>query len=215
AGLAEQRPRAGPGAGRGRAAGLAIAGRLGDDVPDRAGRPRGSAGAARRGHHLAAGLRGLRGLGPGPAAGGDRGGRLVRGLRRADGRLPCGAGTALARGAPAAGRRVRHRGHLPGRPDAQLKAQPPRGGGVDSVLVSTGSDIREDTRTVPDLSHGDGDHERFAHYVDKDKIVDSAVTGTPVVALCGKVWVPSRDPRRFPVCPEGKEIYESLPEGDG
>ena len=88
------------------------------------------------------------------------------------------------------------------------------GGSVDSVLVSTGSDIREDTRTRPDLSPGEGDHERFAHYVDKDKIVDSAVTGTAVVALCGKVWVPSRDPKRFPVCPECKEIYESLPAGD-
>jgi Protein of unknown function (DUF3039) len=79
--------------------------------------------------------------------------------------------------------------------------------------VSTGSDVREDTRTRPDLSHGDGDHERFAHYVDKNKIVDSAVTGTPVTALCGKVWVPNRDPQRFPVCPECKEIWESLPEG--
>lgn len=65
----------------------------------------------------------------------------------------------------------------------------------------------------PDLSTGDGDHERFAHYVLKDKIMDSAVNGTPVVALCGKVWVPNRDPKRFPVCPECKEIYESLPEG--
>jgi hypothetical protein len=27
------------------------------------------------------------------------------------------------------------------------------------------------------------------------------------------VWVPSRDPKRFPVCPECKEIYESLPHG--
>ena len=90
---------------------------------------------------------------------------------------------------------------------------------LDSVLVSTevlpGSDVREDTRTRPDLSHGDGDHERFAHYVDKDKIVDSAVTGTPVVALCGKVWVPSRDPKKFPVCPDCQRIYESLPEGGG
>ena len=58
-------------------------------------------------------------------------------------------------------------------------------------------------------SDGDGDHERFAHYVDKHKIVDSAVSGTPVVALCGKVWVPSRDPKRFPVCPECKEILTS------
>jgi hypothetical protein len=80
--------------------------------------------------------------------------------------------------------------------------------------VSTGSDVREDTKVVPDLNVGDGDHERFAHYADKDKIMESALSGTPVVALCGKVWVPSRDPQRFPVCPECKEIYESLPEGD-
>src|SRR5258708_12840692 len=90
------------------------------------------------------------------------------------------------------------------------------GGSVDSLLVSTEvlpeSDIREDTRTRPDLSHGDGDHERFAHYVDKHKIVDSAVTGIPVVALCGKVWVPSRDPNPYPVSPESKKTYESLPQ---
>ena len=83
-----------------------------------------------------------------------------------------------------------------------------------STEVLPGSDVREDTGTVPDLSHGDGDHERFAHYVDKDKIVDSAVTGTPVIALCGKVWVPSRDPKKYPVCPACKEIYENLPPGE-
>jgi len=61
-----------------------------------------------------------------------------------------------------------------------------------------------------------GDHERFAHYVRKNKIVDAAVFGAPVVALCGKVWVPSRDPKKFPVCPACKEIYEGLrPGGDG
>lgn len=64
-------------------------------------------------------------------------------------------------------------------------------------------------------SHGDdGDHERFAHYVPKDKLTAAMVNGTPVIALCGKVWVPSRDPQRFPVCPECKEIYQQLPPGD-
>ena len=58
-----------------------------------------------------------------------------------------------------------------------------------------------------------GDHERFAHYVQKDKIIESAVTGTPVIALCGKVWVPNRDPGKFPVCPECREIFEGLPHG--
>jgi hypothetical protein len=58
-----------------------------------------------------------------------------------------------------------------------------------------------------------GDHERFSHYVRKEKIVESAVMGTPVVALCGKVWVPGRDPKQFPVCPKCKEIYNLLPPG--
>ena len=68
---------------------------------------------------------------------------------------------------------------------------------------------REETALDP------GDHERFAHYVRKDKIVASAVSGKPVVALCGKVWVPARDPSRFPVCPVCKEIYQSLNAGPG
>jgi len=69
------------------------------------------------------------------------------------------------------------------------------------------------TETIPETSHGSGDHDRFAHYVLKDKIVESAVTGTPVIALCGKVWVPSRDPSRYPMCPECKRLYELGPEG--
>jgi hypothetical protein len=55
-----------------------------------------------------------------------------------------------------------------------------------------------------------GDHERFAHYVRKNKIMESALSGEPVVALCGKVWVPNRDPKRFPVCPTCKEIHAGL-----
>ena len=55
-----------------------------------------------------------------------------------------------------------------------------------------------------------GDHERYSHYVRKEKIVETAVMGTPVVALCGKTWVPGRDPDKFPVCPTCKEIYEGL-----
>ena len=57
-----------------------------------------------------------------------------------------------------------------------------------------------------------GDHERYSHYVRKEKIVESAVMGSPVVALCGKVWVPNRDPQKFPVCPECQEIYDGLRE---
>jgi len=73
----------------------------------------------------------------------------------------------------------------------------------------TAVDERVDEReqTIPTE---DGDHERFSHYVPKDKLTEAMVMGTPVVALCGKVWVPSRDGTKYPVCPECKEIWESL-----
>lgn len=58
-----------------------------------------------------------------------------------------------------------------------------------------------------------GDRERFAHYVRKEKIMESALSGAPVIALCGKVWTPGRDPQKFPVCPECKEVYEGLRPG--
>jgi hypothetical protein len=78
-----------------------------------------------------------------------------------------------------------------------------------------GTGVLEDTRVDERVQTTDnGDHERFSHYVPKDKLMDAMVNGTPVIALCGKVWVPSRDPERFPVCPECKEIWESLRKGD-
>jgi len=61
------------------------------------------------------------------------------------------------------------------------------------------------------LQEDDGGHDRFAHYVKKEKIVESAVTGKAVRALCGKKWIPSRDPEKYPVCPVCKEIYDGLP----
>nr|WP_237690230.1 DUF3039 domain-containing protein [Nocardioides panacisoli] len=77
---------------------------------------------------------------------------------------------------------------------------------------SAGSDTLEDRRTVPT---DNGDHERFSHYVEKDKLTDAMVNGTAVRALCGKMWVPSRAPEKFPVCPTCKEIWEGFPDDSG
>jgi hypothetical protein len=69
-------------------------------------------------------------------------------------------------------------------------------------------------RELEELLHNQnvdpGDHERFSHYVKKEQILESAMTGKPVKALCGKMWTPGRDPEKFPVCPSCKEIYEKL-----
>ena len=64
-------------------------------------------------------------------------------------------------------------------------------------------------------STDDGDADRFAHYVRKDKIAAAAATGRPVVALCGKVWTPGRDPSAYPVCPTCRSIYEQMRSGGG
>ena len=59
-----------------------------------------------------------------------------------------------------------------------------------------------------------GDDERFAHYVLRRKLGDAIFDGGAVQALCGKVWVPTRDPKRFPVCPECKDLFDGMPPGD-
>ncbi|WP_136313832.1 DUF3039 domain-containing protein [Actinomyces procaprae] len=65
-------------------------------------------------------------------------------------------------------------------------------------------------------STDDGDADRFAHYADKRKVEAAMRTGRPVVALCGKLWVPKHDASKYPVCPTCKQIYEQMrPGGDG
>lgn len=85
--------------------------------------------------------------------------------------------------------------------------QPPSHPSEPTTQPSSGTSVleREELR-----EQEPGDNERFSHYVKKDKIMSSAVSGQPVVALCGKVWTPGRDPKKYPVCPQCKEIYESL-----
>lgn len=84
--------------------------------------------------------------------------------------------------------------------------------GLDDDRIGGGTDVLD--RELEKLLEGelteDGDHDRFAHYVPKDKIVESAVTGKPVRALCGKKWIPGRDPSRFPVCPDCQKIYDRI-----
>lgn len=73
------------------------------------------------------------------------------------------------------------------------------------TLESTGTI----TRTVTEDA-APGDHDLFAHYVRKEQIMASAMDGTPVLALCQKKWIPGRDPQKFQVCPECKDIYENV-----
>lgn len=71
------------------------------------------------------------------------------------------------------------------------------GGTLPSVPTETLTPVEAPQRETTD----DGDHDRFAHYAKKADIARAYVTGEAIVALCGKKWVPSRDPSRYPICP--------------
>lgn len=77
-------------------------------------------------------------------------------------------------------------------------------GGTDTLI-----DVRPALNEVLTPTD-DGDHERFAHYVRKNKMMESMVKGKALRALCGKKWVPNRDPEKFPICPTCLEIYNTL-----
>lgn len=66
------------------------------------------------------------------------------------------------------------------------------------------------TDLLPKLSDGDTGDIVF-HYVDKSKIVESAVMGGAVTALCGAVFEVTRSPKPgSPVCGPCKEMLGLL-----
>jgi Protein of unknown function (DUF3039) len=79
------------------------------------------------------------------------------------------------------------------------------------TIERTKTDERVDER-VDDGT--DSDTPKYFHYVKKDKIAESAVMGTHVVALCGEVFPVTRSAKPgSPVCPDCKRIYEKLKTG--
>jgi DUF3039 family protein len=78
------------------------------------------------------------------------------------------------------------------------------GGMQTQTIERTDTDERVDDGT-------DDDAPKFFHYVKKDKIAESAVMGTHVVALCGEVFPVTKAAKPgSPVCPDCKKIYDKL-----
>ncbi|MCS4535230.1 DUF3039 domain-containing protein [Corynebacterium sp. HS2168-gen11] len=65
-------------------------------------------------------------------------------------------------------------------------------------------DIREDS-TIDD------DTPKMFHYVKRNQIVESAVSGRMVIALCGETFPVTKQAKPgSPVCPDCEEAYRSL-----
>jgi hypothetical protein len=69
------------------------------------------------------------------------------------------------------------------------------------TLTPAPAEITTPVETPQPVDTDGGDHDRFAHYARKADITRAYVTGEAIVALCGKKWVPTRDPTRYPICP--------------
>lgn len=54
------------------------------------------------------------------------------------------------------------------------------------------------------------DSKHFAHYAEAAEVTEAYVMGNPIIALCGKIFVPFRNPEKLPVCPTCKEIINAL-----
>ena len=82
----------------------------------------------------------------------------------------------------------------------------PTPGPAPTPVIDPDTDVRPST--------GDGDHDRFAHICRKEDVTRAYVTGEAIEALCGKKWVPTRDPDRYPVCPACKEALAAVRNSD-
>ena len=84
-----------------------------------------------------------------------------------------------------------------------------------------GIELLKPETTDPDLE----DENRVSHIVGpvftddgnkisgRARIMEAMVNGTPVEALCGYIWVPSRDPDNYPVCQACLNVSKG--QGDG
>ncbi|GIU84674.1 MAG: hypothetical protein KatS3mg008_1449 [Acidimicrobiales bacterium] len=69
--------------------------------------------------------------------------------------------------------------------------------------------------TVPDgktdvLRQREGDEPDVAHIARSEDVTRAYVTGEPIKALCGVVFVPSRDPSQFPVCEACRRVLDRI-----
>lgn len=95
----------------------------------------------------------------------------------------------------------------------QSQNQRPQNYGLEEQTQgSTGIGVLERPETQEEKP---GDRDRFAHYVAANRLGAARMSGQPVVALCGKVWVPTREGHGHPICPRCKEIKDDMDKNGG
>jgi len=76
--------------------------------------------------------------------------------------------------------------------------------------VQTDADVVVDRRTGEETETSEPE---VAHIGRKDDVTRAYITGEPITALCGTVFVPTRDPSNFPVCPACEHVMKGIRAG--
>lgn len=72
------------------------------------------------------------------------------------------------------------------------------------------ADHQSTTLRRPDPRTSQGDSDEYAHIVMRDDQMRGYVSGEPIEALCGKVWVPFRDYQGLSLCQACADERERL-----
>ena len=135
----------------------------------------------------------------------EPGGRARRDRDRAPGTGPGGTGWAT----PPGGWRWRN-GQAPKEPHEGLGGTARPGHDAGAGPARTGHRRRRPRPLRPHRARGLHAQGRGRVRVTGPSVVEGMVNRTAVRALCGKEWVPGRDPSRYGLCPTCKEIAESM-----
>jgi len=78
--------------------------------------------------------------------------------------------------------------------------------------TGSGTDVldRELEELLEEEKLDDGDHDRYSHYVKKDKILTSASAGNPSLPYVGKYGLPGGTQKSFPCAPRVKTSTRSF-----
>jgi hypothetical protein len=74
--------------------------------------------------------------------------------------------------------------------------------------TTTGTDLRERSET-------ETDEPEVAHIGRRDDVTRAYITGEPIKALCGIVFVPTRDPSQYPPCQACEAVLQQIRAGRG
>ncbi len=69
------------------------------------------------------------------------------------------------------------------------------------------------TQIQPEVTPTDVGEPEVAHIAPAADVNRAYVTGEAITALCGTVFVPTRDPSRYPVCEPCKAVLDQIKAG--